>query len=96
MPSIRPASRQWWRHGHSHLDESEIWIRKDGSPATIELWATENQVEGWSRIFDFGSTGGGLPGTPGKQLTLEEVERKIDAFKAELEASVHSESRMRH
>ena len=20
---------QWWRHGHSHLDESEIWLRKD-------------------------------------------------------------------
>src|SRR5580698_7232976 len=19
---------QWWRHGHSHLDESEIWLRK--------------------------------------------------------------------
>jgi tricorn protease len=22
------ASGQWWRHGHSHLDESEIWIRR--------------------------------------------------------------------
>lgn len=20
---------QWWRHGHSHLDESEIWLRKN-------------------------------------------------------------------
>lgn len=20
---------QWWRHGHAHLDESEIWLRKD-------------------------------------------------------------------
>jgi Tol biopolymer transport system component/C-terminal processing protease CtpA/Prc len=27
---------QWWRNGHSHLDESEIWLRKDGSPATYE------------------------------------------------------------
>jgi Tol biopolymer transport system component/C-terminal processing protease CtpA/Prc len=27
---------QWWRHGHSHLDESEIWLRKDGSPGTYE------------------------------------------------------------
>ena len=25
---------------------------------TIELWATENQVQSWSRIFDFGSTPG--------------------------------------
>ena len=23
---------QWWRNGHSHLDESEIWLRKEGSP----------------------------------------------------------------
>ncbi len=22
---------QWWRNGHSHLDESEIWIRKDAN-----------------------------------------------------------------
>lgn len=24
------ASGQWWRHGHSHLDESEIWLRQEG------------------------------------------------------------------
>jgi len=24
------ASSQWWRHGHSHLDESEIWLRQVG------------------------------------------------------------------
>jgi tricorn protease len=23
------GDQQWWRHGHAHLDESEIWIRKD-------------------------------------------------------------------
>lgn len=23
------ASRQWWRNGHSHLDESELWLKKD-------------------------------------------------------------------
>jgi Tol biopolymer transport system component/C-terminal processing protease CtpA/Prc len=23
------ASGQWWRHGHSHLDESEIWLLDD-------------------------------------------------------------------
>jgi hypothetical protein len=36
------------------------------------------------------------PGSPGKQLTLDEVERKLDALKNELEASVTSETRMRH
>jgi len=30
------GDQQWWRNGHSHLDESEIWIRKPGSPATYE------------------------------------------------------------
>lgn len=24
---------QWWRHGHSHLDESEIWLWKEGAAA---------------------------------------------------------------
>ncbi len=24
------GDNQWWRHGHSHLDESEIWLRKEG------------------------------------------------------------------
>ena len=24
------ASSQWWRNGHSHLDESEIWLLRDG------------------------------------------------------------------
>ncbi|HWS71355.1 MAG TPA: DPP IV N-terminal domain-containing protein, partial [Thermoanaerobaculia bacterium] len=23
------ASAQWWRHGHSHLDESELWLLED-------------------------------------------------------------------
>jgi Tol biopolymer transport system component/C-terminal processing protease CtpA/Prc len=23
------ADSQWWRHGHSHLDESEIWLRRE-------------------------------------------------------------------
>jgi Tol biopolymer transport system component len=25
------SSRQWWRRGHSHIDESEIWIFETGS-----------------------------------------------------------------
>lgn len=30
------SDQQWWRLGHSHLDESEIWLRKEGAPATYE------------------------------------------------------------
>jgi hypothetical protein len=35
-------------------------------------------------------------GFAGKQLTLEEVERKLDALKGELEQSVQTETRLRH
>ena len=28
------ASGQWWRHGHSHLDEAEIWLRDLTAPDT--------------------------------------------------------------
>lgn len=38
---------QWWRHGHSHLDESEIWLRKDGSPATYEKTVDLNGRNAW-------------------------------------------------
>ena len=31
------SSSQWWRKGHSHLDECEIWIRRDGATPAFEL-----------------------------------------------------------
>src|ERR1700742_2164216 len=30
------ASSQWWRKGHSHLDECDIWLMRDTSPPTYE------------------------------------------------------------
>jgi tricorn protease len=30
------ASNQWWRHGHSHIDESELWIASLGADAGTE------------------------------------------------------------
>jgi tricorn protease len=38
---------QWWRHGHSHLDESEIWLRKEGAPATYEKIVDLNGRNVW-------------------------------------------------
>jgi Tol biopolymer transport system component len=38
------ANSQWWRNGHSHLDESEIWTVRDGKYARLveggakQLW----------------------------------------------------------
>ena len=36
---------QWWRHGHSHLDESEIWLRKDSG--TYEKLVDLNGRNAW-------------------------------------------------
>src|SRR5579871_424975 len=41
------GDQQWWRHGHSHLDESEIWIRKEGSPAAYERVVDLNGRNVW-------------------------------------------------
>jgi len=38
---------QWWRHGHSHLDESEIWLRKVGSTAPYEKGVDLNGRNAW-------------------------------------------------
>lgn len=38
---------QWWRLGHSHLDESEIWLRKEGSPAVYEKLVDLNGRNVW-------------------------------------------------
>ncbi|QOY86212.1 S41 family peptidase [Paludibaculum fermentans] len=42
---------QWWRHGHSHLDESEIWLWKEGAAAPftklVEMGA-RNEWPMWS------------------------------------------------
>jgi tricorn protease len=32
------ASAQWWRHGHSHLDEAEIWLRDLTAPDAPSAW----------------------------------------------------------
>src|SRR5262245_30191209 len=37
------ASGQWWRKGHSHLDDAEIWLMTDSTPAS------------YKRITDYGA-----------------------------------------
>jgi tricorn protease len=41
------AGSQWWRNGHSHLDESEIWLRHEGSPATYQRVTDGGAKEAW-------------------------------------------------
>jgi len=38
---------QWWRNGHSHLDESEIWLRHEGAPAAYERLIDLNGRNAW-------------------------------------------------
>ncbi len=40
------AAGQWWRHGHSHLDESEIWLQHDGT-ASYEQLVTRGAKSLW-------------------------------------------------
>ena len=32
------VSGQWWRNGHSHIDESEIWVMRDGAGGSQPLY----------------------------------------------------------
>lgn len=52
---------QWWRHGHSHLDESEIWLVQDvaiGSASTprYEPVTTGGAKSGWPMWSPDGAT----------------------------------------
>jgi fibronectin-binding autotransporter adhesin len=54
-------------------------LPKSGSAATIELWATQNAIQNWSRIFDFGSSATEnllMSWSQGTTLTTDRVEWK--------------------
>ncbi len=38
---------QWWRKGHSHLDESEVWVMRDGTPARYEAITSGGAKDLW-------------------------------------------------
>ncbi len=41
------ASGQWWRHGHSHIDETQIWILRDATAHTYEPVTADGAKEMW-------------------------------------------------
>ncbi len=41
------GDQQWWRNGHSHLDESEIWVRHDGANPAYEKLVDLNGRNAW-------------------------------------------------
>jgi Tol biopolymer transport system component/C-terminal processing protease CtpA/Prc len=38
---------QWWRKGHSHIDESEIWLMHEGAPAKYARVTEGHAREAW-------------------------------------------------
>ncbi|HJQ70683.1 MAG TPA: S41 family peptidase [Blastocatellia bacterium] len=41
------ALGQWWRKGSSHIDQSEIWIRRDASPAVYDRLTDGGAKQVW-------------------------------------------------
>ncbi|MCI0490351.1 MAG: LpqB family beta-propeller domain-containing protein [Blastocatellia bacterium] len=41
------SSSQWWRKGHSHIDESEIWLMREGAPPAYERVTEGGAKEMW-------------------------------------------------
>src|SRR6185312_2370033 len=42
------AGSQWWRKGHSHLDESEIWLVKDAAYTQVTKGGAKDAWPMWS------------------------------------------------
>jgi Tol biopolymer transport system component/C-terminal processing protease CtpA/Prc len=41
------SAGQWWRKGHSHLDESELWLLHDGPAPKYERITERGAKQGW-------------------------------------------------
>ena len=41
------SAGQWWRRGHSHLDESELWLLHDAVPARYEKLTERGAKQMW-------------------------------------------------
>jgi tricorn protease len=74
------AATQWWRHGHSHLDESELWLQKESlAPTKLVGRGAKHLWPMWSNdgktIYYMSDEGGNenlwslVPGQKPKALT---------------------------
>lgn len=43
------AAAQWWRNGHSHIDEAEIWLLRDGRYESVTTGGAKEMWPMWSR-----------------------------------------------
>ncbi len=76
------GDNQWWRNGHSHLDESEIWVRKEGATPSYTKIVDLNGRNHWpmwmpdgKQLYFMSDRGGAqniwniAPGAQPKQIT---------------------------
>jgi Tol biopolymer transport system component/C-terminal processing protease CtpA/Prc len=76
------SAGQWWRNGHSHLDESELWLLHDGPTPKYERLTERGARQGWpmwtpdGKSLYFMSDRSGTqniwtitPGAPARQVT---------------------------
>ena len=79
------GGRQWWRKGHSHIDEAEIWIRREAAPATYERVTEGSAKEMWpmwapdSRTLFYVSDRGGAENVWTRAIIGQP--RQVTAFK---------------
>ncbi len=75
------SDRQWWRHGHSHLEESELWLTRAGQlPTQLTAKGAKHLWPMWSadgkRVFYMSDEDGNEnlysvePGQKAKQLSF--------------------------
>ena len=76
------VSGQWWRNGHSHIDESEIWLRREGENPAYEALTVGGAKDVWpmwnadgSGLYYVSDRSGAeniwsqVPGQPARQIT---------------------------
>jgi len=79
------GSSQWWRKGHSHIDESEIWLMRFGLKQTYEQISEGNAKEMWpmwskdSRTVYYVSDRSGAQNIWGRELSGKT--RQVTQFK---------------
>ncbi len=84
------SAAQWWRKGHSHLDESELWLLHDGPTPRYERLTERGARQGWpmwsadGKTLYFMSDRSGAqniwtitPGGPARQVTRFEDGRVL-------------------
>ena len=82
------AAAQWWRNGHSHIDEAEIWVVRDGAVPRYEPVTTGGAKEMWplwsadAKSLYYVSDRGGVQNLWLKPIAPSAAARQVTTFKS--------------